>query len=110
MAADQEVSRGTIRRAFAALRADGVIASRRGARRVVVGGPRVQSFGEVFRRILDDDAAAAKANEAFEDHYGAAVGRGQIAAMPSASWPWPATPAATWSAGCGPTPGWWPGC
>ena len=33
------VSRGTIRQAFAALRADGVIASRRGARRVVVGGP-----------------------------------------------------------------------
>src|SRR5439155_7672920 len=33
------VSRGTIRQAFAALRADGIIASRRGARRVVVGGP-----------------------------------------------------------------------
>ena len=42
------VSRGTIRQAFAALRADGVIASRRGARRVVVGGPRVQSFGELL--------------------------------------------------------------
>src|SRR6202046_3738996 len=42
------VSRGTIRQAFAALRADGVIASRRGARRVVLGGPRVQSFGELL--------------------------------------------------------------
>jgi DNA-binding GntR family transcriptional regulator len=42
------VSRGPIRQAFAALRADGVIASRRGARRVVVGGPRVQSFGELL--------------------------------------------------------------
>ncbi len=42
------VSRGTIRQAFAALRADGIIASRRGARRVVVGGPRVQSFGELL--------------------------------------------------------------
>jgi GntR family transcriptional regulator len=42
------VSRGTIRQAFGALRADGVIASRRGARRVVVGGPRVQSFGELL--------------------------------------------------------------
>ena len=42
------VSRGTIRQAFAALRANGVIASRRGARRVVVGGPRVQSFGELL--------------------------------------------------------------
>src|ERR1700752_2863248 len=39
------VSRGTIRQAFAALRADGVIASRRGARRVVVGGPRGQILG-----------------------------------------------------------------
>src|SRR3984885_7661550 len=34
------VSRGTIRQAFAALRADGVIASRRGARRGVFGGRR----------------------------------------------------------------------
>jgi len=42
------VSRGTIRQAFAALRADGVIASRRGARRLVIGGPRVQSFGELL--------------------------------------------------------------
>src|SRR5947209_13531697 len=42
------VSRGTIRQACGALRADGVIASRRGARRVVVGGPRVQSFGELL--------------------------------------------------------------
>jgi GntR family transcriptional regulator len=42
------VSRGTVRQAFAALRADGVIASRRGARRVVIGGPRVQSFGELL--------------------------------------------------------------
>jgi GntR family transcriptional regulator len=42
------VSRGTIRQAFAALRADGVIASRRGVRRMVLGGPRVQSFGELL--------------------------------------------------------------
>jgi GntR family transcriptional regulator len=42
------VSRGTVRQAFAALRADGVIASRRGARRMVIGGPRVQSFGELL--------------------------------------------------------------
>jgi GntR family transcriptional regulator len=41
------VSRGTVRQAFAALRADGVIASRRGARRVVLGGLRLQSFGEL---------------------------------------------------------------
>jgi GntR family transcriptional regulator len=42
------VSRGTIRQAFAALRADGVISSRRGARRVVIGAARVQSFGELL--------------------------------------------------------------
>ena len=42
------VSRGTVRQAFAALRADGIIASRRGARRIVIGGPRVQSFGELL--------------------------------------------------------------
>src|ERR1700692_2814824 len=42
------VSRGTIRQAFAALRAEGLIAARRGARRVVIGGPRVQSFGELL--------------------------------------------------------------
>ena len=41
-------SRGTIRQAFAALRADGVISSRQGARRVVLGGPRLQSFGELL--------------------------------------------------------------
>ncbi len=41
------VSRGTIRQAFAALRADGVIASRCGARRIVLGGPQLQSFGEL---------------------------------------------------------------
>jgi GntR family transcriptional regulator len=48
LAEQYSVSRGTIRQAFAALRADGVIVSRRGARRVVVGGPRVQSFGELL--------------------------------------------------------------
>jgi phosphoglycolate phosphatase len=43
-----------------------------------------QSKIEVFRRILGDDTAAAKANASFEDHYGAAVGRGEVAAMPGA--------------------------
>jgi phosphoglycolate phosphatase len=43
-----------------------------------------QSKIEVFRRILGDAAAAAKANSSFEDHYGAAVGRGEVAAMPGA--------------------------
>jgi phosphoglycolate phosphatase len=43
-----------------------------------------QSKIEVFRRILGDDAAARKANEAFEDHYAAAVRAGAVAPMPGA--------------------------
>jgi phosphoglycolate phosphatase len=43
-----------------------------------------QSKIEVFRRILGDDAAARKANEAFEDHYAAAVRAGVVAPMPGA--------------------------
>jgi phosphoglycolate phosphatase len=43
-----------------------------------------QSKIEVFRRILGDEAGARKANEAFEDHYAAAVGRGAISAVPRA--------------------------
>ena len=41
------VSRGTIRQALAALRADGLVTSRRGTRRVVLGTTRVQSFSEL---------------------------------------------------------------
>jgi GntR family transcriptional regulator len=48
LAEQYSVSRGTVRQAFAALRADGVISSRRGARRVVIAGPRLQSFGELL--------------------------------------------------------------
>jgi phosphoglycolate phosphatase len=43
-----------------------------------------QSKIEVFRRILGDEARARKANEAFEDHYAAAVRRGAISALPGA--------------------------
>ena len=43
-----------------------------------------QSKIEVFRRILGDEAAARKANEAFEDHYTAAVRAGAVAPMPGA--------------------------
>jgi phosphonatase-like hydrolase len=43
-----------------------------------------QSKIEVFRRILGDEAAARKANEAFEDHYAAAVRSGAVAPMPGA--------------------------
>jgi phosphoglycolate phosphatase len=43
-----------------------------------------QSKIEVFRRILGHETTARKANEAFEDHYAAAVRAGAIAAMPGA--------------------------
>lgn len=43
-----------------------------------------QSKIEVFRRILGDEAQAHKANQAFEDHYAAAVRRGAISAVPGA--------------------------
>jgi GntR family transcriptional regulator len=42
------VSRGTVRQALAVLRADGLVTSRRGTRRVVLGTARVQSFGELL--------------------------------------------------------------
>ena len=43
-----------------------------------------QSKIEVFRRILGDEEMARQANEAFEDHYAAAVRAGQVSAMPGA--------------------------
>jgi phosphonatase-like hydrolase len=43
-----------------------------------------QSKIEVFRRILGDEAAARKANEAFEEHYAAAVRSGAVSGMPGA--------------------------
>ncbi|MFD4552731.1 GntR family transcriptional regulator [Streptomyces sp. NPDC058469] len=42
------VSRGTVRQAMALLRTEGLIASRRGTRRVVIGTPRPQGFGELL--------------------------------------------------------------
>jgi phosphoglycolate phosphatase len=44
-----------------------------------------QSKIEVFRRILGDERAAQQTNEAFEDHYAAAVRAGRVAAMPGAA-------------------------
>jgi len=44
-----------------------------------------QSKIEVFRRILGDEQTAQRANEAFEDHYAAAVRGGQVPAMPGAA-------------------------
>lgn len=42
------VSRGTVRHALAVLRAEGVVTSRRGTRRVVLEHPPLQSFGELM--------------------------------------------------------------
>jgi phosphoglycolate phosphatase len=43
-----------------------------------------QSKIEVFRRVLGDERSAQSANEAFEDHYAAAVRAGAVEAMPGA--------------------------
>jgi phosphonatase-like hydrolase len=43
-----------------------------------------QSKIEVFRRILGDEQAARQTNEAFEQHYAAAVRAGQVAPLPGA--------------------------
>jgi GntR family transcriptional regulator len=48
LARQYDASRGTVRQAFAALRADGLITSRRGARHVVQGGPRIQDFAALL--------------------------------------------------------------
>jgi len=44
-----------------------------------------QSKIEVFRRLLGSEHAAQQANEAFEDHYAAAVRAGHVMAMPGAT-------------------------
>lgn len=47
LAAQYDVSRGTVRQAVAALTAEGLIGSRQGARRVVLASRRSQSFAEL---------------------------------------------------------------
>jgi phosphonatase-like hydrolase len=51
---------------------------------VAVRSSMGQSKIEVFRRILGEEAAARKANEAFEEHYAAAVRAGKISGLPGA--------------------------
>ncbi|MFJ8160003.1 GntR family transcriptional regulator [Streptomyces sp. NPDC096136] len=50
------VSRGTVRQALASLHADGLVTSRRGTRRVVLGAPRLHGFGEL-RSFTDQPAS-----------------------------------------------------
>jgi GntR family transcriptional regulator len=47
LAATYQVARGTVRHALTSLAAEGLISSRQGARRVVLGGRRSQSFAEL---------------------------------------------------------------
>jgi phosphonatase-like hydrolase len=44
-----------------------------------------QSKIDVFRRLLGDEAAARRANSSFEEHYGAGVRAGKVAALPGAA-------------------------
>jgi GntR family transcriptional regulator len=41
------VARGTVRQALATLASDGLVSTRKGARRLVLGGPRLQGFNEL---------------------------------------------------------------
>jgi phosphonatase-like hydrolase len=76
---------GTVLEAFTAAIAEQVLPVARFNQAMTdVRSSMGQSKIEVFRRILGDEAAAAKANASFEDHYGAAVGRGEVAPMPGA--------------------------
>lgn len=50
------VARGTVRQAFAVLATDGLISTRKGARRLVLGRPRLQGFNEL--RSFSDWARA----------------------------------------------------
>jgi phosphoglycolate phosphatase len=76
---------GTVLAAFTAAIAEQVLPVARFNQAITdVRSSMGQSKIEVFRRILGDEAAAAKANASFEDHYGAAVGRGEVAPMPGA--------------------------
>jgi GntR family transcriptional regulator len=48
LAAQYGVSRGTVRQALSVLRAEGVVTSRRGTRRVLLETPQLQSFAELM--------------------------------------------------------------
>ena len=74
---------GTVLEAFAAA-VSGLPAAEFEQAMTAVRASMGQSKIEVFRRILGDEAMAREANEAFEDHYGAAVRGGAISAVPGA--------------------------
>ena len=76
---------GTVTEAFsAAIAAQNLPAATYDQAMTAVRSSMGQSKIEVFRRILGDEETAQKANDAFEDHYAAAVRRGAVAAVPGA--------------------------
>jgi phosphoglycolate phosphatase len=88
MAGTTVADRGSVMAAFdAAMSRFGLAEGRPGYERAagIVRATMGQSKIEVFRRILGDEASAAAANSAFEEHYARAVGRGEIAPLPGAA-------------------------
>ena len=76
---------GTVMKAFtAAITEQNLSADAYDRAMTAVRSSMGQSKIEVFRRILGDEAAARKANDAFEDHYAAAVRNGAIEPVPGA--------------------------
>jgi phosphoglycolate phosphatase len=76
---------GTVMEAFsAAIAAQNLPAATYDQAMTAVRSSMGQSKIEVFRRILGDEETAQKANDAFEDHYAAAVRGGAVAAVPGA--------------------------
>jgi phosphoglycolate phosphatase len=76
---------GTVMEAFiTAIREQNLSADAYDQAMTAVRSSMGQSKIEVFRRILGDEAAARKANDAFEDHYAAAVRNGAIEPVPGA--------------------------
>ena len=85
MAGTTIADEGTVMEAFsAAITAQNLPAATYEQAMTAVRSSMGQSKIEVFRRILGDEETAQKANDAFEDHYAAAVRRGAVAAVPGA--------------------------
>jgi phosphonatase-like hydrolase len=88
MAGTTVADRGSVMAAFdAAMSRFGLAQGQPGYERAagIVHATMGQSKIEVFRRILGDEASAAAANSAFEEHYARAVGDGEIAPLPGAA-------------------------
>ena len=85
MAGTTIADEGTVMEAFsAAIAAQNLPAATYDQAMTAVRSSMGQSKIEVFRRILGDEETAQKANDAFEDHYAAAVRGGAVEAVPGA--------------------------